>query len=345
MSSAESLREFIIERLTAAAEDIFVVCQRTVVLYEEEIDRQRRLLDVVWKPHIQLHRLEIPQQHVCKEEEEEGLSDQQLCNQETSTSLDQEDPEPTQVKEEHEDLCTREDREQLELGQATKALELTLTFEESDNSEPELRNEDQLLSPDPHVADNQDPKTGEHGDSESTRKSKPKKERKVHKRRSQNTKLSETHCDPQQGEKSFKCDICGEAFRYMSELHSHKKVHKEGSGLSKTLKDHRKTHTGKKSHSCRTCEKRFPRASELKRHKIIHLEEKPFTCKTCDKSFQHRYSMCIHMRTHTGERLYSCDACGKCFKFSNSFKDHMETHTSERPNRFPLVNNSLSCHT
>lgn len=57
MVPVESFREFVSERLTAAAEEIFRVFQRTVVEYEEEIGRQRRLLEVVWKPHIQAQRI------------------------------------------------------------------------------------------------------------------------------------------------------------------------------------------------------------------------------------------------------------------------------------------------
>ena len=55
MSSSEGLREFVNERLTAAAEEIFRVFNKTVVEYEKEIDRQRRLLDIIWKPEIKLH--------------------------------------------------------------------------------------------------------------------------------------------------------------------------------------------------------------------------------------------------------------------------------------------------
>jgi len=56
MCSVESLREFVNQRLTAAAEEILGVFQRSIVEYEEEIDRQRRLLDMVLKPEIKLHR-------------------------------------------------------------------------------------------------------------------------------------------------------------------------------------------------------------------------------------------------------------------------------------------------
>ena len=57
MSSVECLREFVNERLTAAAEEIFRVFKKAVVEYEEEIDRQRRLLDIVWKPGIKYNTL------------------------------------------------------------------------------------------------------------------------------------------------------------------------------------------------------------------------------------------------------------------------------------------------
>lgn len=53
MSSVEYMREFVNRRLTAAAEEIFEVFQKTIVEYEEEISRQRRLLDV-WKSTMKL---------------------------------------------------------------------------------------------------------------------------------------------------------------------------------------------------------------------------------------------------------------------------------------------------
>uniref|UniRef100_A0A8C9Y211 C2H2-type domain-containing protein n=1 Tax=Sander lucioperca TaxID=283035 RepID=A0A8C9Y211_SANLU len=68
---------------------------------------------------------ELPQQHVCKEEE--VLSDQQLCIQEKKSSLDQEDPEPPKIKEEQDELCTSQEGEQLVLKQETD------TFRHSNN--------------------------------------------------------------------------------------------------------------------------------------------------------------------------------------------------------------------
>ena len=55
MSSLQSLRELISERLAAAAEEICRLCEGTIVQNEEELCRQRRLLDSSWNPQLQLH--------------------------------------------------------------------------------------------------------------------------------------------------------------------------------------------------------------------------------------------------------------------------------------------------
>ncbi|XP_025755996.1 WD repeat-containing protein 87 isoform X4 [Oreochromis niloticus] len=143
MPSVQYLREFINERLTAAAEQIFLEFEKTIVQYEEEIDRQRRLLDITWKPQIKLHRTDVPQQHVCKEKDE-VLPEQQLWNQERSSSVDQDEPEPPQIKEEEEKLGSSQEGEQLGLKEEIHTFMVTETYEESDHSEPE-RDREQLL--------------------------------------------------------------------------------------------------------------------------------------------------------------------------------------------------------
>ena len=57
------LRALLTEQLTAAAEEIFGLLEKTVAEYEEkvhrserEICRQRKLLDMLLKPEVQLHR-------------------------------------------------------------------------------------------------------------------------------------------------------------------------------------------------------------------------------------------------------------------------------------------------
>uniref|UniRef100_A0A672GRD4 C2H2-type domain-containing protein n=2 Tax=Salarias fasciatus TaxID=181472 RepID=A0A672GRD4_SALFA len=89
MSSVQALREFIKQRLTAAAGEIFTAFLQTIVQFEEEIDRQRKLLQIKWKHKVKLHRTESLQQ--------------QMGTQKMSSSVEQEEHEAPHIKEE-EDL-------------------------------------------------------------------------------------------------------------------------------------------------------------------------------------------------------------------------------------------------
>nr|XP_040044140.1 zinc finger protein 664-like isoform X2 [Gasterosteus aculeatus aculeatus] len=316
MSSVENLREFVNERLSAAAEEIFGVFKRTVVEYQEEIDRQRRLLDVFWKPEVRLHRIELPQSRVCKEEE--LLSDQQLCLQERKPSLDQEDPDPPEIKEEQEELCTSPEGEQLEPKQ--EAFTLTPTCEERGHGEDqlldsctdetesvvqetsleyisvestavvELNNDHQLLSHNPHESDGQDQK---------------------------GVKLSLTsNKEPAPlDEKPFLRD-CGKYFQLKNSLLGHV----------------RRTHRVDEPYVCNTCGKRFIYKSTFETHKTVHSEEKPFSCKTCGKHFKCSSYLKFHMtQVHTGKRPHSCSTCGKTFTKTSHLKSHLLIHSGERP--------------
>ncbi|KAK5599151.1 hypothetical protein CRENBAI_025283 [Crenichthys baileyi] len=201
MSSVQHLREFISQRLTAAAEEIFGVFERTIVQYEEEMDRQRRLLDVTWKPEVHLDRtgeelqvgtncdgaqgagtrtdsrfrvLLCPEllHHFLRKEEEDIPADQQLWNQERKSDLDQEEPDPPRIKEEHEDLCFIQDEEQqdADTSMVTSACQHISKHE----AEP---NENQLHLGNFSESERQDPVGNCNEDSESTRNSelKPKK--------------------------------------------------------------------------------------------------------------------------------------------------------------------------
>ncbi|XP_073321841.1 uncharacterized protein [Pagrus major] len=317
MSSIVCFREFVNERLTAAAEEIFGVFIKTIVEYEEEIDRQRRLLDIIWKPEIKLQRIVLPQQHVCLEEEVQ--SGQQLCNQERNSSEDQEDPEPPQIKEEQEELCISQEGEQLVLKLETDTFMLTPTYEENDHSEPEPESDHQLLSDTFHVAESQNQTGGKHGDSGSTRGTEPEsKERypvaKSHSNSLSKPNRSDIHCNTHTGIRAFKCGMCGKVFKFKSRLNVHLR-----------------THTGEKPYCCDTCGKRFSQSSSLNTHIRLHTEEKPYSCETCGKSFRRSHGLVVHRRSHTGEKPHSCKICGKDFPFGSNLEIHMRTHTGEKP--------------
>nr|XP_043896364.1 uncharacterized protein LOC122778474 isoform X2 [Solea senegalensis] len=134
MSSRQYLRHLISERLTAAAEEIFSIFEQNIVEYEEEVNRQRKLLEIFCKPRVELRRIELPQ-----------------------------------IKEEQEEICTSHEGEQLEVKHEADSLMLTPDNEESDHMEPEPDSDQQLLSHGSPVAESPGPTGSDRVDSVSNR--------------------------------------------------------------------------------------------------------------------------------------------------------------------------------
>ncbi len=104
----------------------------------------------------------VPQQHVHKEND--VVAQQQLCSQERISSLDQEELEPSQIKEEEEELCTSQEEEQFVMKLELDTFMLTPTYEETDQ---------QPLFSDSHADESRDEKEGKHGDFRSSRDAEP----------------------------------------------------------------------------------------------------------------------------------------------------------------------------
>ncbi|CAB1419913.1 unnamed protein product [Pleuronectes platessa] len=137
-----ALRAMLTERLTAAEEEILAVLEDTLAEYEDrverserEICRQRRLLDAVMKPVVQLHRAvclaDVQQLMVIKEE----VPPEQ---QQWSPLVDQEDPEPPHIKEEQEEPWTTQDGQQLQ-GLEEADIKFTLTPVDVKSEEEKLK--------------------------------------------------------------------------------------------------------------------------------------------------------------------------------------------------------------
>ncbi|KAM9333452.1 uncharacterized protein KZ484_018466 [Pholidichthys leucotaenia] len=143
MSSVQQLREFIKERLTAAAEEILTEFEKAIIRYKEETEHQRRLFNSSWTPKIKLHRIDFPQQP--DGEKEEVLAGQQLWNQKGNCILDHEKPEPPRVKEERDEFCTSQEGKLLIVKIEADPFMVTPVYEENNHNEVRP-NSEQLLS-------------------------------------------------------------------------------------------------------------------------------------------------------------------------------------------------------
>ncbi|XP_029954883.1 gastrula zinc finger protein XlCGF57.1-like isoform X2 [Salarias fasciatus] len=333
-NSLHSVRDSTTQRLTAAAVEIFTLFQQTIVQYKEEIDRQRRLLEITWNPQIQLHRTGRPQHRDCRKK--------QLFKQEKNDCLKQEEPEPQQI-EEHEELGTRQKREQLIVHFENGSFLIPPVEEHSDLSEPEeAPDTEQFLSQDSEVKQKET-------DSELMRRAELRNISMFHSYCSTSVPVSEkqTECEkrpeksPEKPPEKLICETCGRILSNQASFKKHMKIHTAEKPYSckicgkRFLENcnflrHMKVHTVTKPYFCETCRKGFRAHSTLLFHQKVHAAEKPLSCETCGKSFSEDIHYIHHVRTHTN-KPYSCETCRKSFREHSKLLHHMKTHKVKKP--------------
>ncbi|XP_076010840.1 uncharacterized protein LOC143003931 [Genypterus blacodes] len=265
----ESLRVFLSDRLTAAAEEIFGAVEKTIAEYSEEICRskdleisrlrmQLKLLKAdlrsdrcpgaqLLQQHIHPHHPPHPQQEhqsVTGVPAVEPAEPQQHCESDGSTSIEQEHPEPSQVKKEqqksHRDFWMDHDEEQLE------------------GLDSDIK--DFISSPSSLKGSLQDPSLPFH--------------------------LYQNNVEENK-DRPYSCSVCEKRFSNCSHLAAHIR-----------------THTGERPYRCEICRKTFITTSALNRHQTIHTEGKHFVCNYCGKSFKWMESLGRHTRSvHKRENI------------------------------------------
>ncbi|XP_061574055.1 zinc finger protein 432-like [Cololabis saira] len=257
---------------------------------------------------------ELPQENVCKVEEDGVFSDQHLDNLERRCSLDQEEPGHPQTTELEEDSSGQEMKhEDVEVDVSL----VNVADVKVENGEPGPNCGQLLLhtSPEAQYTDEEGSESlrsdsSKTADPEPMRRHSDHEDAAVPSDSNCKSKLIRTHT----GKKAFSCSTCRKEF---------------SKGCN--LMDHVKIHTGERPYLCNTCDKTFTTLSNLKRHITTHTGEKPYICKTCGKSYTDRSSLLVHSRTHTGEKPYLCNTCSKTFTKSSHLKSHIYTHTGEKP--------------
>ncbi|XP_056136125.1 zinc finger protein 572-like [Lampris incognitus] len=346
MSRIQMLRLIVQQRLTAAAEEIFGVFEKTVEEYEEEIDRQRRLLVDVFKngsnktdpPYLFDYKEKVPSEQ-----------------QEWTVILGQEELEPTHIKEELEELWTSQEEKQLQRIEEVDNTKLpfppVLVKRENDEerppssehhqsqteknkqAEPSASTSSEQMKTEPDGEDfglsapasNLD----QDGDLESVSDGGPLpsdycgSETEDSDDDWNKTRQPRSGLDASDNEivhqrsikkKPFTCSVCGKGFTQRGHMQRHMR-----------------THTGEKPFRCSVCGNAFSQKGDMLRHMRIHTGEKPFSCTICGKEFSQRGQIQPHMRTHTGEKPFSCSVCGKRFCERGHLQTHMRTHTGEKP--------------
>ncbi|XP_077570372.1 growth arrest-specific protein 1a isoform X1 [Stigmatopora nigra] len=311
MSKLHHLRTFVNERLTAAAEEIFGVFEKTIVAYEQEMDRQRRLLDVLACKPTHSQRTESPP----------GGS----CTQQTITSVEQNHQEPFHVKVEQEERFSNcavwpavlnSDQNGIE---ADKDATENVAFDTSESS-----SSNQIVFRGYYPEINED-YVSDKVTSTLTRNVKTEDLEQEDRTYSLENAMSTVHPQAQPfgqhfqsggsffGDsdvctqvKPFVCDICGKGF-----------------GFKRYLAQHMITHSAEKPYACSRCRKTFRRMQALQIHMRCHTGEKPYFCKTCGKRFCQSSALRVHLRVHTGEKPYSCDTCGTGFSSMPVLRNHI----------------------
>ncbi|XP_034027285.1 zinc finger protein 436-like [Thalassophryne amazonica] len=317
MSKVQMLRALVKQRLTAAAEEIFGLFERTIAEYEEELcrskeenHRQRHLLDAVFNP-------EDVQQVVVKETDQVDWS----------SRLDPDEPQSTHIKKEPGPLQIRTGGDLLRGLEEVDFTNFTLSHVPVKSEE----DEDKL-----HPLQLPQSQTEANGEAEPRDSSSAEHKKDDSGNPEPNADL-DANGHLQQVTNIILFDFSDPEMEHSVDL---KNVSEPQSAFNSQKHEvsvsDQHSPAGEKPFRCSHCSKRFGLKGSLSAHMITHTGEKPFSCSECGKKFGRKCHLKHHMVCHSDQKPFRCSECSKMFRFKSNMKRHMKTHAEEKPVRWPV---------
>ncbi|CAG5887859.1 unnamed protein product [Menidia menidia] len=305
MSKALAFRALVRQRLTAALEEIFGLFEGAVAEYEEEIGRQRSLLEARPEPGrggAGVYGCILGEETCPPEPQDRG------------SSPHQEDLKRPHIKEEHKQLQVQQEDEVTVFGPilvktaqrfAEETREAAEPMETAADRRAEPEETARCLQPGAHDTTSQSAAAGRGFSCPDCSKT-----------FSQKAYLLE-HLRCHRGEKAFTCSICNRGFPWR-----------------KQLQRHMRTHLIEQKLGCSACHKVFSWPYQLRVHQ----------CASEESSRSHPTQPSPNWRSvpvsHVGHgalKQFPCSLCGETFGLKDMLLRHLRCHTEDEPGLWKAV--------